>query len=157
MKASTGLRDYKNITGCTKDALDGGVIKIYGAVASESAALATIPDSADDAFDDKSAVLLCTVSNNGLGTGINFDTTSSSGVLAKAPAETWKGDYVLTGYPAFCRFQSLSDTGAASTTEKRVQLTVGILNKEVTISTALKTLGDTQQLDSFFVGEPEGT
>lgn len=157
MKTSTGLRDYKNITGSVKAALDGGIIKIYGAVASEAAALAAIPDSADDAFDSNGAVLLCTVSNASFGTGINFGTTSSSGVLSKAAAETWSGDYTATGYPSFARFQSLSDAGGSSTTEKRIQLTVGILNKEITISSALKTLGDEQRLDSFFVGEPEGT
>ena len=157
MLVSTGMRDHKNITGSVKAAVDGMIIKIYGAVASESAAIATIPASADAAFDTNSAVLLCTISEDGLGTGLSMHTVSTNGVLPKDTTEVWEGDYVLTGYPAFARMQSIADAGALSTTEKRLQLTVGTLNKEITISTAQKTLGDTQRLDSFFLGEPEGS
>ena len=157
MFVSTGLRDYMNITGSLKAGLDGGVIKIYGAVASSAAAVSAIPSDADAAFDENSAVLLATISEDGLGTGISFHTVSTSGVLPKDTTEVWEGDYVLTGYPSFARFQSIADDGSASTTNRRVQLTVGILNKEITISTAQKTLGDTQRLDSFFLGMPEGS
>lgn len=131
--------------------LNGGVIRFYGSTVSEAAALALVPASAGDAV---AGTLLCTISSGGLGTGINMDTVPSSGVLGKDTGETWLGEYVATGYPSYCRFSALTDAGGSSTTEVRVQQTVGVLGKEIIISSALKTLGDEQRLDSYFLGVP---
>jgi len=152
MKVSTGYRNHKNITGDNEAAINGGVIRIYGSTVSEVESLTLIPATADAAIG--SATLLCTVSNNSAGTGINLATTSSSGVIAKAAAETWSGEYVATGYPSFARWSAIADAGALSTTEKRLQLTVGTVGKEFIISTALKTIGTIQRVDAAYLGEP---
>jgi hypothetical protein len=152
MKVSTGYRNHKNITGDNESALNGKVLKIYGSIVSEVESLTLIPATADASIG--AATLLCTVSNNGAGTGINLDTTSTSGVIAKAPAETWQGTYGVTGYPSFARWCEIADAGALSTTDKRLQLTVGTVGKEFIISTALKTSGTIQRVDAAYLGEP---
>lgn len=147
-KISTGLRDYLLATGALTAAMNGGVIRIYG---NDAAA----PTSPDDAVG--SATLLVTISNNGGGTGINFDTSPVDGVIVKAPAETWKGEIVATGTAAFYRFSSLSDTGAASTTERRLQGTVGLpaSGADMWFSSVSFVSGNEKQLDYFAVGMPE--
>lgn len=155
MRVSTGLRNHKLITGSVKTGLDGGVIRIYGSLVSRADALTLVPASADDSVG--AATLLATISNNGAGTGINFATSAATGVLAKATGETWQGDYVATGYPSFARFSSLTDDGSLSTTEKRIQQTVGVTDSEIIISSEQKTLGETQRLDSYYLAEPAGS
>jgi len=156
MKVSTGLRDHFCVTGDLEAGLNGGVIRFYGSPTSQAAADALIPATADASIG--SATLLCTISNNGAGTGINFDTTPASGVLSKASGETWLGDMVAAGYFSFARFSSLSDAGGDSTTEKRIQLTVGVLpDKEIVVASAYKPLGEEQRMDAFYIGFPAGT
>jgi len=152
MKLSTAAQDHFNVTGDTEALINGKVIKIYGSTVSLAEALTFVPATAGASIG--SATLLCTVSLNGAGTGVNLATTSSSGVIAKASAEVWQGDYVATGYPSFARIVDAADAGGVATTEKRLQLTVGTVGKEMIISTALKTLGDTQRIDAAFFGVP---
>jgi len=152
MKLSTAAQDHFNVTGDTEALINGKVIKIYGSIVSLVEALTFVPATANASIG--SATLLCTVSLNGAGTGINLATTSSSGVITKATAEVWQGDYVATGYPSFARIVDTTDTGGVATTEKRIQLTVGTVGKEMTISTALKTSGDTQRVDAAYFGIP---
>ena len=151
MKVSTGIRNHLLVTGTLKAALDGGVIRIYGATTSQAAADALIPATADASIG--TAVLLATISNNGAGTGINLDTTAASGVISKAAAEVWKGTRAA-GYPSFARFSALADTGAESTVEKRLQMTVGVLGKEIIVSSSPWSAGDEQRIDQFYVGVP---
>ena len=152
MKVSTGLRNHLLVTGSAKAALDGKIIKFYGSPTSTAAAEALVPATADAAIG--SATLLVTISVGGLGTGVTFDTTASSGVLAKDPSEVWKGTMVATGYFSFCRIVASDDDGSESTTAVRAQLTVGVLGKEVIVSSANKTSGEEQRLDQFYVGVP---
>ena len=152
MKVSTGLRNHLLVTGSAKAALDGKVIRFYGSPISEAAAEALVPATADAGIG--TATLLATISVGGAGTGVTFDTIATSGVLAKAPAEEWKGALVASGYFSFCRIGATDDTDAESTTAIRAQLTVGVLGKEVIVSSANKTTGDEQRLDQFYVGIP---
>ena len=152
MKVSTGLRNHLLVTGNAKDALDGKVIRMYGDAASQSAAEALVPATADAGIG--TATLLATISVGGAGTGVNFDTTATSGVLAKAPAEEWKGTLVASGYFSFCRIVASDDDDSESTTAIRAQLTVGVLGKEIIIGSANKTTSDEQRLDQFYIGIP---
>jgi len=152
MKLSPAAQDHFNITGDTEALINGKVIKIYGSIVSLTEALTFVPATAGASIG--SATLLCTVSLNGAGTGVNLATTSASGVISKASAEVWHGDYVATGYPSFARIVETTDNHLLATTEKRLQLTVGTVGKEMIISTALKTLGDTQRIDAAFFGIP---
>lgn len=154
MKVSTGLRNHLLITGSAKAALDGKVIRFYGSPTSAAAAEALVPATADAGIG--TATLLATVSVGGVvGAGVTFDTTATSGVLAKAPAEEWKGTLVASGYFSFCRIVASDDDNALESTEAiRAQLTVGVLGKEVIVSSANKTTNDEQRLDQFYVGIP---
>ena len=154
MKVSTGLRNHLLVTGSVKAAFEGmeTVIRLYGSPTSVAAAEALVPATADASIG--SATLLATISVDGLGTGITFDTTASGGVLAKAPAEAWKGTMVATGYFSFCRIGATDDVDGESTTAVRAQLTVGVVGKEIIVSAANKTTGEEQRLDQFYVGIP---
>ena len=153
MKVSTGLRNHLLVTGSAKAALDGKVIRVYGSPTSVAAAEALVPATADAGIG--TATLLATISVGGAGTGVTFDTTATSGVLAKAPAEEWKGTLVASGYFSFCRIVASDDDNALESTEAiRAQLTVGVLGKEVIVSSANKTTNDEQRLDQFYVGIP---
>jgi hypothetical protein len=152
MKVSTGMRNHLLTGGDVEAGVNGGVLRLYGSPTSQVAADALIPATADAAIG--SATLLCTISNNGGGTGINMDTSPSGGVLSKASAEVWKGTMAASGYFSFGRFSALADGGGLSTTEKRLQLTVGVLGKEITVSSAYKPSGEEQRIDQFYLGFP---
>jgi len=142
-KISTGLRDHMLATGSLKAGIDGGVIRIYSG---------SEPSDADAALG--AAVLLCTISDNGGGGGISMDTTPASGILSKAPAETWKGTNAATGVASFYRFSSLTDGGLLSTTEKRAQGTVGTLNADLLLADVNLTISQEQRVDFYSIGMP---
>lgn len=142
MKISTGLRNHMLATGSMKAGLDGGVIRIYSGAE---------PADADSAV---SGTLLCTVSLNDTGTGINFDTTPSGGVLSKSAAETWSGTPVATGTAGYWRFSGTADAGGASTTEKRAQGTIGTALADVIVASTTFTASVLRQIDNFVVGMP---
>lgn len=140
---STGLRNHLLTTGSLKAALDGGVIRIYSG---------TEPATADAALSGNA--LLCTVSNNGAGTGINLDTTSSGGVISKAPGEVWKGTNVASGTATFYRFSGLTDDGTLSTSTKRVQGTISTTGASMNLANVSLTSGSEQRVDYYAVGMP---
>lgn len=148
---STGLRNYMLGTGPFSTGMSGFLIKIYGSATSQAAADALIPATADAAIG--SATLLCTVSVNGGGTGGTFD-APSLGVIAKAAAETWTGTNAASGYASFYRGVLSTDTGVLSTTEKRVQGTVGTVGKDLIIANAYMTSGVVQPINSYSIGFP---
>jgi len=112
-KMSTGLCDYLLTTGSLKACFDGAAkLMIYGG---------TVPTTADAALG--AAVLLVTVAN--AGAEVNFAAASVAGYLAKLAAETWTANGVANGTATFYRFQFTGDTGALSTTNKRIQGTIG--------------------------------
>lgn len=123
MIKSTGLRNHLLATGSLKAALDGGVIRIYSGA---------VPADADASI--ASAVLLCTVSLTSTGAGINLATTATGGVILKASAEVWSGNNVADGTASFFRFSGLADAAGLSTTEKRIQGTVGLAGADLNLS-----------------------
>jgi hypothetical protein len=142
-KISTALRNHMLATGSVKSAMDGGVIKIYAG---------TEPVDADAAIG--SATLLCTISNNDAGTGINFDATPTSGVLVKATAEVWSGTCAASGTATFYRFVSLTDDGTSSTSFKRMQGTVGVVGADLLVSSTAFVSANLRQINSFAAGMP---
>lgn len=143
MIISTGLRNHLLVTGSLKSALDGGVIRIYSGA---------VPADADAALGG--ATLLDTISNNDAGTGINLDTTPSGGVVQKAPAETWSGTPVATGAATFFRFSGLADAGGLSTTEKRLQGTVGTALADLIVASTTFTNGVLREIENAAFGMP---
>lgn len=155
MKVSTGLRNHQLVVGSVKSALDGLVVRMYGA-ATEGEVESVIPATADAGIG--SAILMGTVTVDGVpGAGVSFEDTASAGVLAKDPSEVWKGTMTNAGYFAFCRICASDDDDLESTTAIRTQLTVGVLpTKEVIVSAKNKGAGEEQRLDQFYVGVPAG-
>ena len=151
-KISTGLANHIMATDDVASGLNGGVIKIYGAATSQVDADALVPATANAAIG--AALLLVTISNNGAGTGITMDSTPVSGVLYKATGETWLGTVVASGYPSFYRYSAIADAGASSTTEKRVQGSVGVLGTDLVLGSGYLTIANEQRIDSYAIGIP---
>ena len=143
IKASTGLRNGTLATGSLRSLLNGGRINIYAGAE---------PASAD--ADLGGATLLCAVTVNSTGTGINFDTAASGGVLQKAPGEVWSGVNAATGVASFYRHVAAGDAGDASTTAARLQGTIGIAGADLNLSSTSLTSGATQTIDYYSVALP---
>ena len=142
LKASTGLRNNMLAVGSLKSELDGGFIKIYSG---------TAPFDADAAIVTP---LLCTISVNGDGvTGLSLSSTPSGGAIAKA-AEAWQGTNVAGGTASFWRFVKTGDTGAASTTEVRLQGNAATSGSELVMTSIVLSSGATQTIDFFTVALP---
>lgn len=142
LKVSTGLRNKLLDTGSLATLMAGGLIKIYSG---------SPPASADDAA---SGSLLCTISLNSTGTGVNMASTASSGVLAKSTAETWSGVVALSGAATYYRHVAASDTGASSTTQARLQGEIATAGAELNLSSTTLTSGATQTVDYYSVALP---
>lgn len=142
-KISTGLRNHILATDDLAAGLNGKVIRMYSG---------PVPATADAALG--AAVLMCTISNNGTGTGLTFEPTPASGIVSKATAEVWLGTLVASGTYSFYRFSALTDTGEESTTEKRAQGTIGLLNDDLIVGSLTKTAGDEQRIDYYAIGMP---
>lgn len=143
LKASTALRNNMLAVGSLKAQLDGGFIKIYAG---------TAPSDSDAAIG--SAVLLCTISVGGDGvTGLSLSGTPSGGSIAKA-TEVWQGTNLATGTASFWRFVKTGDTGAASTTEVRLQGNAATSGSELVMTSIVLSSGATQTIDFFTVALP---
>lgn len=123
MFRSTALRNFLDNGGSYFSAFDSvAVIKIYSGA---------VPANADAALGG--ATLLATMSKAGgtsfPGDCLHFESTPVAGVLSKLASETWKtlGANVVTGTPTFGRMvvQASDDGTLVTTTQKRIQFTVG--------------------------------
>lgn len=141
-KFSTGLRNTMLGTGSLRSVMDGTVMRLYSG---------SPPASADAAV---TGTLLCTLSVNGSGTGVTFETIPADGVIAKEPAEVWQGTNAATGTVAYARLVATSDTGNTSTTANRIQVTVGNTSTDILVANTLLTSGQTFTLNYFNVELP---
>lgn len=143
LKASTALRNNMLATGSLKSQLDGGFIKIYAG---------TLPSDADSSIG--AAVLLCTITKNGDGTtGLSMASVAALGAISKAN-EVWQGVNALSGTATFWRFVKTGDTGAASTTEVRLQGNAATSGSELVMTSVSLAGGATQTIDYFSVALP---
>lgn len=143
LKVSTGLRNAMLDSEPLRDALDLGFLKLYSG---------TEPATAD--ADLGAAVLLVTISVNGAGTGLTFEPAAVSGILSKEGDEVWQGTVASSGTAAFFRFVAPGDTGAASTTEARLQGSVGVLGADLNLSSVALTASAVQTINHFNVALP---
>lgn len=141
-KFSTGLRNTMLGTGSLRSVMNGSVMRLYSG---------SPPASADAAV---TGTLLCTLSVNGSGTGVTFETIPADGVIAKEPAEVWQGTNAATGTVAYARLVATSDTGNTSTTANRIQVTVGNTSTDILVANTLLTSGQTFTLNYFNVELP---
>ena len=77
------------------------------------------------------------------GTGITWEAAASSGTLPKKVGETWSGVNGASATITHFRVVAAGDTGALSTTEARVQGTVGIGGTDMVIGNPALTNGAT--------------
>lgn len=145
--ASTGLRNKMLDTGSLKTILANGFIHVY------ASAIANIPATADAAIDSGLHTKLLTVYGDGISEGLNLG-TAGSGAIGKDPGETWAGPVLATGNAVFFRYVAPGDTGAASTTEARLQGRVGISGAELNISSLALTSGQTQAVNFISISQP---
>jgi hypothetical protein len=143
LKVSTGLRNDMLVTDSFKGLMDGGFLKIYSG---------TEPATADASLG--SAVLLVTISVDGGGTGLTWEDVAAAGILSKEGDETWQGTIGASGTASFFRFVTSTDTGALSTTENRLQGTVGVLGAELNLSSIALTASSVQTINHFNVALP---
>lgn len=140
---SSGLRDHLLISGSFKSALDGGVLRIYSGA---------IPANAD--ADSSGATILCTISLDATGTGLTWGSTVTAGILSKNTTEIWRGLVDNTGTATYFRFMAIADTGALSTTDKRVQGTVGLVGADLNFSNVNLVAGNYRVIGSLNVTLP---
>lgn len=142
-KASTGLRNKLLDTGSLKSVLNLGLIKIYSG---------PVPATADAALDAGNT-LLCTISNNDTGTGLTLD-VAAAGVLPKPAAEVWKGVNAATGTATFYRHVAAGDDGTLSTSQARLQGSIGLAGAELNLSSVNLVAAATQTIDYYVVSLP---
>ncbi len=147
IQLSTGLRNAMLDTNSFRGGLNGGLLGIFKG---------TVPAAVDDATSG--ATLICTVSVDGLGGGLGFEAAAVAGVLSKAAAETWQGTVINSGGTAtFYRFyESGGDPTAASTTEQRIQGSVGVAGADLNLSSVALVDAATQDIDFFNITLPAG-
>lgn len=142
LQLSTGLRDIMMASGSLRGALNGGKIHIYAGA---------VPPFADSA---ESGTILCTITGNGDGSGLEFNLESAGGVLAKDPAQPWQGSNLVGGIATHYRFVAPGDTGGASSTEARIQGSVGVIGKDMNLSSAELISGAVTPIDYFVLTIP---
>lgn len=144
IKSSTGLRNKVLDTGPLRTVLANGFIKIYSG---------TVPATADEAISGANT-LLTTISVGGAGTGLTFATTAASGTIVKNAAETWQGTNAASGVATFYRHVTASDTGASSTSEARIQGTIGLAGTDMVLSSTTLAAGAVQTIDYYAINLP---
>jgi hypothetical protein len=143
IKTSTGLRNGILGSACVKDQLDGGFVDIYAGA---------VPATADDSVG--AAVKLCRISVNSTGTGINFDTGASAGVIVKDPGEVWSGVNLASGTASFYRHVAAADDATLSTTAPRIQGNIGVSGADMNLSSTTLTASATQTIDNYAFASP---
>jgi hypothetical protein len=140
---SIGLRNQLLDTGSLKSILTDGFIKIYAG---------TAPASANAAIG--AATLLCTISDDGGVDGLDFEAAAAGGILEKASAQTWKGTNVASGTASFYRFVTDTDDGTESTTQARIQGTIGVVGADLNLSSVSLTSSAEQTIDYYVITLP---
>lgn len=143
LKASTGLRNKLLDTNPLKTIFNLGFLEIYAG---------TIPADADQSIGG--ATLLVRISNNNTTTGLTFASTASAGAITKNLGETWSKAAAGTGTATFWRFVAAGDTGALSTTEARIQGTIGLAGADLNVSSLSYTATTVYTIDSFALSLP---
>lgn len=139
---STGLAESIMGGSSIKDTMDLGFIDIYSG---------TVPANADASIG--AATLLCRVSLNSTATGLTL--LQDGRFLRKPPADVWSGTNAATGTATFYRQVLTGDTGALSSTDERIQGTVGLTNaSEMTLTDTSFVSGSTFSLGGYVLEQP---
>jgi hypothetical protein len=140
LKLSTGLRDGMLDTSPFKTLMDASRLKLYSGAA---------PATADDAEGS----LVVSIGSDAGDTHCHFLAAAVSGVLSKA-ADIWSGVASATATVSHFRLVVNTDTGVLSTTEIRMQGTVGTSGADLNMSSVSLQSGATQTIDTFNLTMP---
>ena len=144
LKYSTALREGLAVTGPLRTLINNCVVRIYSGA---------VPVNADAALG--SAILLNEISAGGVGTPLTFEAAAPGGLLRKTVAENWTGNNIAGGTPTFFRLVLPADTGAASTTEVRIQGSAGALGSDLVITELPLVESAPQSFELFQLAIPE--
>lgn len=133
-KMSTGLCNKLLDTGSLKATFNTARIRIYSG---------TPPATADAALSGNT--LLVEIAD--AGSNLTWDTAASGGVLAKAGASTYSGTNAATGTATFYRLVNNADAGGSSTTDPRIQGTVGTGGTDMVLGSTALVSGATTTLN----------
>lgn len=141
---STGLKDSVLVTGSLRSALTNGQLQIYTGAA---------PASADAAA---TGTLLNTYVDNDTGTfNLTFEASTSGGALVKTAAQTWSGTSVAAGTAGYFRFVVTGDDGLLSTTQVRIQGTVGGAGADLYLASTTIANSTLYFIDAFAIAIPD--
>ena len=145
IRLSTGMRNK------LLDGGSGGGIKgafNLGFMAILTGSQPTSPDN------PATGTLLGTVSVNGGGTGITFD-SAVAGVIAKAVAETWRFTGLVDGTAGWFRLYQAADTITnSSTSVARIDGAIGTSGADLNLSNLSITTGQVNTVDTFTITMP---
>lgn len=131
---STGLAKHLMVTGSAFAAFDGdALIKVYSGA---------VPATAD-ALE---GTVIWTISSEGGGTGLNFETAADTSnaaapAMVKLGSETWSGTVTAAGPATYWRMVNVADDGTLSTTAKRIQGSCGSTGQDMYLATTTLTPG----------------
>lgn len=132
------------VTGHFKSLLDGGTLKLYSG---------TMPATANSALSGNT--MLCQIfKDNDGSTPLTFNSTAPAGVIGKNSTESWAGTVANTGTATFYRWEMAGDTGAAATTEYRLQGTVSTAGGDLDLTSTALTAAAIQPINAFSVSLP---
>ncbi|MCP4257966.1 MAG: hypothetical protein GY774_10625 [Planctomycetes bacterium] len=140
LKLSTGLRDGMLDTSPFRTLLDASRLKLYSGSA---------PADADAA----EGTLLVSIGSAHADTHCHFLAGAVSGVLSK-DAHVWRAAATATGTATHFRLVVNTDTGVLSTSEIRMQGTIGTSGADLNMSAVSIVSGATQTIDTFNVTMP---
>jgi len=136
---SSGLQDA--LLTALAGQLNGGKLQIYSG---------PVPADRDAAIG--TATLLREV---GVSTGLNFEATPTNGMIVKSTSENWSAANVATGTATFYRFVGQADDGTASTSQIRMQGSVGLLDADLILGSTSLVIGVTDPpIGIFMIGLP---
>lgn len=154
---STALKDELLTGNSFRSAMEGGYIHIYGFRNST-----TIPDPDEDiqlagtqGNDDYR--LLATISVNGQGGGLGFESQSDGGVLLKKGDETWSGQVVSDGVREaafFVHVDSSGDDGErldSGNGQLRIVGSIGYAGEDLNFSSIDMVENETQEITYYAV------
>jgi hypothetical protein len=142
VKHSTGLSN-KLDTAPFKTIFALGFLNVYSGA---------VPADADQSLGG--ATLLCSYSNNNTATGLTFAAAASGRAITKNLAETWSHAAVGSGTATFYRLVAVGDTGVLSTTEARVQGSVGLAGADLNLASLSFTATTVYTIDTYTVSLP---
>lgn len=143
LKASTGLRNKLLDTSALRTIFNLGFLEIYSG---------SVPTDADQGIGG--ATLLVRISNNNTTTGLTFAASASGGAITKNLSETWSKAAAGSGSATFWRFVAAGDTGALSTTEARIQGTIGLAGADLNVASLSYVAATVYTIDAFALSLP---